>query len=139
MHLPALHANQHEAATADVPRVGMHDCKRKAGGHRGINRITASLHHLNTCLGSQLVLADDHCMQSMLRMEAAARYALVGEQDKNDDRQCETHASTIVDSMAILEAALHERVALAHPLAVDPGPQEQNGEGKRLGLPVRGV
>jgi len=38
------HANQHEPATAEVPRLRMHHRQHKAGGHCGVNGIAPGLH-----------------------------------------------------------------------------------------------
>jgi len=53
-------ADQHEAATAEIAGVGLHDRQRKAHGDGGVNGVAALLHDGNARLGCQGMVAGDH-------------------------------------------------------------------------------
>jgi hypothetical protein len=70
MRLAIGHADQHEAAAAQISRGRMHHGQRESRSHRGIHGIAARLHDLNPSLRSQVARADH---DRVLRMDRVIR------------------------------------------------------------------
>jgi hypothetical protein len=44
-------AEEHEPSTPKVSRLRMNHCERESCGHRSIDRVSTSAHHLDSSLG----------------------------------------------------------------------------------------
>ena len=68
MGFAVRHADQHEAAAADIAGRRMHDRQRESRGNGGVDGIASGLHDFDTGPGSKFMHADHHRMLGTYRM-----------------------------------------------------------------------